>query len=339
MQTRVKSLVKDGVDAAPYLSGLTSLRKRRARVGGAVVLMYHSVLDDECASWIDPTYAVTRRQFIQHVDLLIRRRNVIGIDELHAHLAEGTDPPPGSVVITFDDGYRNNLTTAAPILAAAGLPATFYLATGYVNDTESQWVDTLYSSFTRRTRDHLVLPTGRYDLGVRLQRRRAHTAMLERLLGADRADRAGILKDLDDQLQPTGTAPRLTLDWDEVRQLRGMSDGFTIGVHTRDHLDLSRLPEDAVRAEITRSIDDVQAALGVRARHFSYPYGRADASKGRVARELGLDTAVLVHQRRVIGGGSDPHMLPRLGSGTNYLLLRARSTGFSPLFDRTAIRN
>ena len=65
--------------------------------------------------------------------------------------------------ITFDDGYRDNLTVAAPILEKYRLPATLFLATGYVERGETQWSDTL----------HWLLAAGRP------QHRRLHAQLLE----------------------------------------------------------------------------------------------------------------------------------------------------------------
>ncbi len=337
-RNELRTAAKGIIDLTSYVGGLTQARKCLSAQGGAIILTYHSVVDDRDRPWIDPAYAVDVGDFRRQVDFLVRHRNVIGLSQLEHELVQGRTPPPGTVVITFDDGYLNNVDVAAPILADVGLPATFYLATGYVNDGENQWVDTLYSAFRHRSSDELLLDGEWFDIGRRMDRGRAHSLLCRRLIAADRVERSSVLKGVLDQLLPTATAPRLTMDWDDVRRLQAMSDRFEIGAHTRDHLDLSQLPLDQARHEIACSLDDLDIVLGLRARHFSYPFGRIDDSGGRIVRELGLATAVLTEPCGVIGAGSDPFTLARLAVGPMNALFRARTTSFSPLTRRAAGR-
>ena len=134
-------------------------------------------------------------------------------------IAAGRTPPAGTVCITFDDGYRDNLTVAAPILERYRLPATLFLATGLVERGENQWSDTLHS----------------------LSRKDLHAQLLE----ASHAERMRVL----DEFQAAVKAPRLMLDWDGVRELTRRYPRFEIGGHTRDHLDLTRPPRRGARAD------------------------------------------------------------------------------------------
>jgi len=95
-----------------------------------VVVMYHAfAIDGEAAS----RYVVTGARFRRQMQLLrLSRRRVISLSELARHRAEGTVPPPRSVVITLDDGYRDNLEVAAPILARGGFPATVFVVSGTI---------------------------------------------------------------------------------------------------------------------------------------------------------------------------------------------------------------
>ncbi|MEM9135445.1 MAG: polysaccharide deacetylase family protein [Actinomycetota bacterium] len=304
-----------------------------------MILTYHSVLDERWRPWIDPTYGVTARQFERHVAFLAKHRNVISMSELEAYVADGRTPPKGSVVITFDDGYLNNLTTAAPILARAGLPATFYLATGYVSERRNQWIDTVFVAFRRRRLHHLEFGGHRYDLGAWSDEQRAHAALCNTLLPASLPERREILDDVRRQLKPDARPPALTMGWRDVQALKAFSADFEFGAHTRHHLDLSALPRDEVKVEVADSVADVEDELDQEVRHFSYPFGRLDSSGGEVIRELGLSSAVLTEPAGAIGAGSNLHALPRQTARGRQLLFRSRATIHAPLMDRSAVNN
>ena len=144
-------------------------------------------------------------------------------------MEEGRDLPPRTVVVTFDDGYLDHLAVAAPILRKYGIPATFFLPTGYVERAENQWVDRLFSAFHRRTRHSLDAEGRTFDLRNPRERRSAHRRLEVLLLESTWPERNDCLGRIEGQLRPEGTAPRMTLNWTEVRTLRDFSPGFEIG--------------------------------------------------------------------------------------------------------------
>src|SRR6202008_4899171 len=100
----------------------------------------------------------------------------------------GRTPAAGTVCITFDDGYLDNLTVAAPILEKHGLPATLFLATGYIERAETQWSDRLYWAFSQATSQSL--------------RASAHRRMHAQLLAASRDGRIALLAEIERRLAP-----------------------------------------------------------------------------------------------------------------------------------------
>lgn len=336
---RVRSKVIEAVQVGSCLTGLSAVRSRRSSDGGAIILAYHSVIDAEWEPWIDPDYAITAEQFQRHVDYLVRHRNVVSMCQLETWLEQGRTPPTGTVAITFDDGYRNNLTTAAPILAEAGLPATFYLATAFMNTQDNQWIDTIFVAFRHRTRSVLSFDGTTYDLDGESERQQAHATLCAELVVASAESRERILDDVHEQLKPSKAAPQLMMDWTDVKELDELSEGFDIGVHTRNHVNLSTLSEEEAREEIVASIDDVSANLNHPPQRLAYPFGYVDPSGGRLAGELGLRSAVITEPPAVIGGRSDLFTLARLGGVGSTLLFRSQCSDRSPFLDRSAVDN
>ncbi len=95
-------------------------------------LAYHRIADasDPALAGFAGNVSATPEGFAAHLDFLSRHFQVIGVDDLLGCLDAGADFPERAALITFDDGYRDNLEQAAPILAERGLPATLFLTTG-----------------------------------------------------------------------------------------------------------------------------------------------------------------------------------------------------------------
>lgn len=292
---------------------------RLGRHGGATILMYHSVAPAETAKYIDIAWRMPVAMFEEQARFLAQHRHVISLSELARQLKNGKQPEPGTVLLTFDDGYRDNLQVAAPILQRYGLPATVFLATAYVASGENQWIDRLYTMFTTRTRQRCELPPlgadrepRRFDLQNKRECLRAYHVCNRWLVETSHADRAEVLARLEKQLQPQAQPPRLTLTWDEVRELAARFPAFEIGVHTAHHVDLSRCSAETMAAEFAQCIGDVEQAIGMRPRFFSFPYGRSTAAARKLLPEFGLEAAMGGGGYRLIDSTTDPFNLSRL---------------------------
>ena len=119
-----------------YLTGLTRLAawRHRKRV---VFLCYHGVTERPERSSSDPTgLHVNHHRFAAQLDFLARRYHFISLAEYLQARRAGRPLPDYSLVLTFDDGFRNFLTVAAPLLAARRIPSTVFLITGNADSDE-----------------------------------------------------------------------------------------------------------------------------------------------------------------------------------------------------------
>lgn len=121
--------------AAGSLLHVGGLHRRFTR-GKAVVLLFHRV-DDRYPG--DPL-TCSRREFASYCGFLRRYYDVVPLGDLLERLRSGADLS-SCVVITFDDGYRDNYETAAPELVRHGLPATFFIATEFIGSSTVPWWD------------------------------------------------------------------------------------------------------------------------------------------------------------------------------------------------------
>ena len=339
-RTPVRRRLLTTLEAGLQWSGAGALYVWARRVQGATILMYHTVAEAANAAWIDPCNHVPPELFERQMRLLARRRRVISMTALIEALQAGRPLAAGTVVLTFDDGYLDNLTVAAPILQRYGLPATLYLATGYVTRAAPQWIDQLYAMMRARTRPPLSLydgPADGFDLRDPRRCADAYRAAAGRLLVAGANERERLLADIKDQLRPATHPPRLTMSWDEVRELRRRCPEFEVGVHTREHLDLATHGPETARRELEASIDDVQRELGERPVHFSFPYSRSTAETRRLVAEVGLRSAVATGAGGLVRAGADSFALPRVEPPAPAALLRFVTSGAWPDLPRALI--
>jgi len=263
---------------------------------------------------------------------LARRRNVVSLDHLITATEAGEVLPRGTVAITFDDGYLDNLDVAAPILAHYQLPAVVYLATDYIDRGGNQWIDTLYGYFRVRSRQQLDLK----DFGLRrwtlvnpLVLREAYFAITDKLVTAPVSLRNAILNEVRSQLAPLETPPRLTMTWDDVRRLRREYPSFDIGVHTVHHLDLTT-HVDATTWQVQTAVERVEAQTGYRPHHFAYPYNRCNAATRAKLQNTSVRSAVTTAAEPVVRPNPDIYALPRLEAARSMTLLRLRTGGAFP---------
>ncbi len=124
----LKQALKNGVyrglgEAATGIGVVNGLHERTL-----CVLMYHKVNDVNGNTVTVPTSAFDE-QMAQLAEL---DYTVVSLDEVIAHYLDRTPLPPRAVLITFDDGYLDNLENAAPILRRHGFPAVLFAPIGFL---------------------------------------------------------------------------------------------------------------------------------------------------------------------------------------------------------------
>jgi len=230
---------------------------------------------------IEPTWAFSgssteaaRRKFEQQALFLRRWTNVVPLRSALVDLAAGRRLPPRAVALTFDDGYRDNATVAAPVLQRAGLPATFFLVPGFLSDTSRVWWEELGWAFAHATKPALHWDGELHDTSTPASRQTVRSRVADGLKVLDRSNREAAVSELRHRLAPVGPElpARMFMDWDEATGL--VDAGHEVGSHTCAHPILSR--EEP--AEQARELTDSRQALET---HFdrvvdvlAYPNGR-----------------------------------------------------------------
>jgi peptidoglycan/xylan/chitin deacetylase (PgdA/CDA1 family) len=244
---------------------------------GIVGLNYHRIGDGELSSFDRGLWSATPEQFDQQLRWLGTHFDVISPRDIPYVLRVRRGR---HVIVTFDDGYEDNYTAAFPILRAHRLPATFFVATGFIDQPRLPWWDEV-SWMVRAARTSSIALPAYLPTPVPLDEpgRERAAGVLLRACFALPVERAGGF--LDAVAQATGSgrydasgAPRLWMTWDMIRDMRAA--GMTIGGHTIHHPVLARLPRDRQAEEIAGCGRRLEEELGSPMRAFAYPFGQPD---------------------------------------------------------------
>ncbi|MGY1609579.1 polysaccharide deacetylase family protein [Geodermatophilus sp. SYSU D00700] len=277
----------------------------------SVILMYHRVADLHH----DPFgLAVHPDHFAAHIEHLQQRGDTVPLEDV---LRRG---PSGRVAITFDDGYADNATAAAPLVVQAGLPATWFITAGWLGRRRFWWdrlAEALLGAPESTTGMDVEIHGRALWLDLRTSTSRA-TALhfIHRHLRPLPPETLRLtVHQLVDQFGGLDQPGRDDLTM-TVQQLRNLADQplQEIGAHTRTHIQLHEQTEDLQRSEVLGSVSDLVGLLDRPVRAFAYPFGVPDAIgpiAPRLVEEAGCRLACttspgLVHR------GSDPFRLPRL---------------------------
>jgi peptidoglycan/xylan/chitin deacetylase (PgdA/CDA1 family) len=254
------------------VTGVTAHLRRRARRGGVHAFGYHRVGD--AGGPFFPGFPA--EEFDRQCAFLARHYEVVPLVELGERLRAG-DPVGHLASISFDDGYRDNLEVALPILERHGLPATIFLPTRAIDTGEPLWHDRVALIFERTRCDRVVLEVGgrehAFDLPDTRARLTAMTGALRALKTVRETEVDGAVESLRSAAGVADYRPlwRDMLDWDDVRAM--IPRGIDFGAHSVHHSILAHLSTDEVRREVTESKRRIEDETGEACRVFAYPNG------------------------------------------------------------------
>lgn len=304
----------------------SAVRRLRPPKPKPLILMYHRIADDPLDNW---DLAVSPAHFEEHLHILRRTRCPFPLTDFVCNLIAGT-LPSNAVALTFDDGYVDNLVAGKPRLAAADVPATVFLATGYLDRPGEFWWDELarmvLGANVIRSFELVVGGTPMYfdvdatparnDRTMGITRATGRQELLTAIWRAVRPledeERESIMVELRSMFSVGGDHidRGRAMTREEVRALA--SDGLiTIGAHTVTHPLLSELEVAACHREVVESKLTCETLIGAPVAGFAYPYGDIDSKTREAVRASGFKFACST-RHEPIGATSDVFALPRL---------------------------
>jgi peptidoglycan/xylan/chitin deacetylase (PgdA/CDA1 family) len=297
---------------------------RKLHSGQVLIVMYHGILPER-REW-DHWCQIPASEFRWQIEHLKTNYDVLPLSEIVKRLAADKPLPPHTAAITFDDGLRNNFDVAFPILRELDVPATMYLATGFVGTDELLWQDRLFAEI--EAFDSMELDLAAHGLGKHrwensIDRQQVFDTLLADLkrLPVDQKDRA--LAEVCRQTRNAGLRNPTRHDfqlmsWDNAAEMQA-SGLIEIGPHTDNHELLSRLSDDQIASEIVGSYEAVCNHLDSSSPTFAYPNGTRKDYDDRALEALKrCDIPAAVTTVSGLNSRSQPLMeLKRVGIGAD----------------------
>ena len=285
---RVSYAVKAAIAHTFYWLGILELWRRVALRNRAVVLMYHRVLSsaERERTGSHPGYVVGDQTFARQIEYLSKGFTVLSEQQFAQHLDDRRPFPSSSCLITFDDGWIDNLTNALPVLRRHRLPAVIYLPVNFIGRrrlfarealTHLLWHAVMLArrGDSRLTSVRHVLEQHRLQHVLQITAANPMPLVIEAVAQSHRRvqDSAQLIADLEAAMEVTiDNCETLDtfLNWDQVRHMA--SSDITFGGHGVEHRLLGELPPSEAEREIRDAMSAISTQVGP-VISFSYPNG------------------------------------------------------------------
>lgn len=246
------------------------------------ILIYHGVENKQTDFSLGiPSLVISTKNFEKQIKYLSKSYNIISMHDLTNHIKKKIPFPSNSVIITFDDGFKNNFINAFPILQKYNIKATVFLITDYIDTLKISWLDKLVyilkkigiSKFIEEFKNkfpaysNLIEKTGQKNIIDQIS-----------FLLIDKVDdniRRKFIQNLYNKFKIKINKEKikdLYLSWEEIKKMDDA--GISFGSHTSTHPVLSLLDYEKAKKEIFNSKKNIEVKLNKEINLFAYPYGR-----------------------------------------------------------------
>ncbi len=323
------TIIRGGLESL-YFSGAHLMLRPLVGGVGAILTLHHVRPPRPDRFQPNRLLEVTPR-FLARVVKYLRRSglDLVSLDEMHRRLTEG-DFSRRFVCLTFDDGYRDMLQWAYPILKEEKAPFAVYVPTSFPDRLGELWWLVLEAVIARNDRIGLVIDgrDRKFDCATVAEKRALYDELYWWLRARPTdAELRSVVRALAAfyHVDIAAFCDELCMTWAEIAELAA-DPLVTIGAHTVNHSFLAKLSKEAARSEMEISASVIEAALSLRPQHLSYPYGDRGSAGTRefeIASELGFKTAVTTRPG-VLFPQHKQHLtaLPRLSLNGDYQRIR-----------------
>lgn len=274
----MNKLVKDTIIELFYRLGSLSMTRKLMNYyrGQAAIITYHRVLPSKefnANNSPNKGLIVTTERFDQQMLYLSEKYRIISMDELSDHLAGYRD---FAVAVTFDDGYKDNLTYALPVLKKYRVPATIFISTRFPEGNCQMWWYELEELCDSHNSIVFTLKGKNYNFKMqdRTQKNRCFRKIHNLIQSLSENEQNDLMNLIRKGRKPKNYK-KYCLTWEEIQQLDRESL-ITIGAHTHSHVNMKQLTIEEVGKEILTSKLLLEGKLGHTIDHFAYPYGTSN---------------------------------------------------------------
>jgi peptidoglycan/xylan/chitin deacetylase (PgdA/CDA1 family) len=296
----------------PFIRSITRHWSPGGAAGRLTVFTFHRVSN---VVGILDEHTPDQREFAKQLQWIKNQFNVVPLRE--AMQAIGTpNLPERAAAITIDDGYKDNVDYALPVIQAEKLHATFFIATCCL-ENKYMFHDRLSNALLLTQKQSIALPNQGLDL-IDLSSKVHKITALRQLIKKAKYDnlihREEFVSNVEHELGVTASGPSM-MSRDDV--LRLAKAGMEIGGHTRNHPILRLLPDELALQEIALGANDLKDITGYQPKLFAFPNGRPgedfEPRHSDMVRQAGFEYAFTT-ERGVVNASSNPFALPRFAT-------------------------
>ena len=323
---------KDLAAKVLHRSALLAVMERLPRRPQLVVVNHHRIGDPTATEFDATVFSATQEALADQIRLLSTDYDLVTPSDALA-IIEGRAPLTDcAVLLTFDDGYRDNLELAAPALKAQGAEAIFFLATSFLDAPERipEWDAIAWLVRRCVGRDIELTTPAPWRLAVTEENlHQAQLDVLARFRVAE-IEMERFIAELEDcagaKLSEAAGAAQLLMNWEDADRMR--REGMTLGLHSHSHRMFSRLDEAEQSADLAACRTRFEKRLGAPPTFLAYPFGTPDSFNDltkRAAREQGVRAAFSFYGDVNRPGEIDPYDVKRITLTSDKGLPRMRS--------------
>lgn len=223
---------------------------------------------------------ILQKDFFKILKILKKKGNVLSLDEIYNCIKSKTALPKNTYAITFDDGFENNYSIAAPILNDLNLPATFYFSTDFVDNNTMSWIDKLEFCLEIKKKGDVYIPWLKKKISFATDISKI-TLLKEIRFFVKNNLKFNIDNFVDSffddckikKISGLNTCIDKKINWKQVKSLNESSI-FTVGGHSHNHLSLGSLSDAKLDFQINKSFSLFKEKLNLSIQHYSYPEGQ-----------------------------------------------------------------
>ena len=324
-----KTIIRAGLETLYFTGAHVALRPLFQGVG--VILTLHHVKPSRPGTFQPNRLLEVSPGFFTSVVRRLRRSglDIVSLDEMHRRLVE-RDFKKRFVCLTFDDGYRDLLQFAYPVLKKNEVPFALYVPTGFADRIGEIWWVALERIIARNNRVGLYIDGDErhFDCATDAEKKHIYEQLYWWLRSLKTEEELrGVIRDLCLRygVDMKAICDELCMSWEDIAEL-SFDPLVTIGAHTVNHPILKKTSDRVARSEMEMSRAVIETAIGIRPEHFAYPVGdptAADSREFAIAGELGFKTAVTTRPGVLFPEHREHLMaLPRISLNGEYQQLR-----------------
>ena len=263
--------------------------------GKGAILVYHRVVkDEELEEDLELGLTVSCSSFEKHIKEIKSKYKICSMDEFVKNLKKKTNE--FMVAITFDDGYKDNLYQALPILTKHEVPASIYVTTRFLNQEVDIWWYELGEVIQNKKEINFEYQGKKFNF--LLDNKKQKFLAYQNLMKLFKSLKIDAQSELIEKI--TNTKKRknysdICLNSEEILMLE-KNPLITINSHGHNHQNLKILNDEEVKYEITKSLEVLENLINRKVKHFAYPFGGKDQVSAReynIIEDMNFDSAVI----------------------------------------------